>query len=313
MSSAPDKIVYIIAGPTAVGKTSLSIQLAQKLNAEIISADSRQFYRYMDIGTAKVDKQSRRLVPHHFIDILDPDQTYSAGQFSEQARAKIGTILGRGRNVFVVGGSGLYIRALVDGIVELPKRDMQIRKAVEQELLLRGYQDLLSELEKIDHQYAAKLNKNDTQRLVRALEVYRQTGKTFSWWHAQETVHADFKTVFIGLQAPRDLLYERINQRTSAMLEAGLIDEVKHLAALGYGPRLNALQTVGYQEVFQYLDGKLNLSEMESLISRNTRRYAKRQMTWFRAEERMHWFELKHIHQLDALCMDVFEFIRANE
>ncbi len=297
--------VHIIVGPTAVGKTALSLLIAEKRPIEVISADSRQIYRYMDIGTAKVSSEIRRQIPHHFIDICTPDAYYSAGMFGKQARQTVEEIVSRGNIPLVVGGSGLYIRALVDGIFELEARDETVRRQLERRLQNEGLPALYRELHKVDPTYAAKISANDRQRILRSLEVFYVTGKPFSAWHEQKTEPAPFEAVFWGLTAERAALYRRINDRVLRMLQEGLEEEVRHLLEMGYSPQLNALNTVGYKEVIEYLDGIFSRETMIELIQRNSRRYAKRQLTWFRADKRIAWYEIAEERDLEKLAAKI--------
>ena len=302
-------IVPIITGPTASGKTALSLLLAKKLNGEIISADSRQFYKYMNIGTAKVSPEERAAVPHHFIDILEPNEYYSAGMFASDAREKISDLQQKSICPIVVGGSGLYIRALTDGIFEFDTSFESERKILLERVEAEGLHTLYEELKKCDPSYAAKVSSNDKQRITRALEVFLATGRTFSDWHKEKTDPADFEPLFIGLRLEREMLYTRINNRVDQMLEQGLVKEVEHLLAMGFSQELNALNTVGYKEVFAFLDQELTYSEMAELIKRNTRRYAKRQMTWFNAETRMQWHHCPTTAEQQALAKTICSMI----
>ena len=297
--------VHLIVGPTAVGKTALSLLIAEKRAVEIISADSRQIYRYMDIGTAKVSPEVRRQIPHHFIDICLPDEYYSAGMFGKQARQTVEEIVRRGKIPLVVGGSGFYIRALVDGIFELDARDAAVRQQLEARLSEEGLASLYAELQKADPAYAAKISHNDRQRILRSLEVFYVTGKPFSFWHEQKPEPAPFEAVFWGLTAERTTLYRRINERVLRMLQEGLEEEVRGLLEMGYSPELNALNTVGYKEMIDYLNGKISRETMIERIQRNSRRYAKRQLTWFRAESRVHWHEVAEAGDLKEIAQKI--------
>jgi tRNA dimethylallyltransferase len=272
----------ILAGPTGVGKTDLSLELARRMNAEVISADSRQVYRHLDIGTAKVSRDERRAVPHHFIDELDPSEDFSAGVFAERALSRIDDILARGRQPLVVGGSTLYVHGLQEGFSEVPAVDPRIRQAVEADLAVRGSHALYSELARIDPAAAATMDPTKTQRLVRALEVYRATGTPISAFHARrQPQRYHFET--IALLRDRAALYERIDRRVDVMLEAGLLREVHTVVhSLGVAPDANPLRTIGYAEPIAFLRGEISFEEMRRLIQRNSRRYAKRQTTWFR-------------------------------
>lgn len=307
------KKVLFIVGPTAVGKTETAIELARKLDGEIISADSRQIYRYMDIGTAKPTPEQRRQVPHHFIDIKNPDEYYSAGEFSREARQKIHDLLNRGIQPIVVGGSGLYIRALVDGIFEPKVADPEVKERLTREARKKGIQHLHKRLSKIDPETAQRLPATDTQRIIRALEVYELTGKPFSEFLKHSPKPADFTAVFFGLTRERQKLYKRINERVDRMIEEGLVEEVKKLHSMGYGPHLNALRTVGYREVFEYLAGELSYDEMIELIKQHSRNYAKRQLTWFRKEKRIRWLNLEDFKNTEEIVDFIFEKFRTTQ
>ncbi len=295
--------VHFIVGPTAIGKTFLSERIAEKIRVEIISADSRQIYRYMDIGTAKPEKNFRQKVVHHFIDICDPDDYYSAGIFGREARQTIEKIFTDGDALpLVVGGSGFYIKALVDGIFELQTRDELVRQKLEKRLEREGVGQLYAFLQQVDPVYAAKISANDRQRILRALEVYLTTGKPFSSFHAKKPQAADFKPVFWGLDTERKILYRRIENRVERMLKQGLIEEVQLLLNKGFRPELNALNTVGYKEVIQYFNRLLTYEQMVELIKRNSRRYAKRQLTWFRADNRINWYDAEKTANLEKLA-----------
>jgi len=283
--------VPIIVGPTAVGKTELSLMLAEKLPIEVVSADSRQVYRHLDIGTAKVSEQIRHKIPHHMINICDPDEYFSAGMYSRIARKVIDEIHNREKIPVVVGGSGFYISALVDGIFDLEIHDENIRQDLIERAGNEGLDVLYRELQKNDPEYANKISPTDKQRIFRSLEVYLVTGRNFTSWHEEDTYPAQFKPLMFGLTMERAALYQLIEQRVERMLEEGLIDEVRKLIQMGYRPGINALNTVGYKEAFQYLEGQLDFEQMVELIKRNSRRYAKRQLTWFRKDDRIRCIE----------------------
>lgn len=298
----------IVVGPTGVGKSKIALRLAERLGAEIISADSRQIYRFMDIGTAKPSPEEQRRVKHHFIDILYPDQDYSAGDFGQQARAKIESLLAEGRAAIVVGGSGLYIRALIDGFFDPRVAD----KGVREELCLRaerqGLSRLYEELSGVDPDSARRIHPNDRQRILRALEVYRITKRSISsLWRGSRGRVPGFQPVFFGLNRDRKELYARIEERVGRMIEAGLVDEVKGLMQRGYGRNLNSMQTVGYQEILSHLEGECGLEEAIRLIKRNTKRYAKRQLTWFRKDGRIEWTDLKGGDEIEDVAQRLFE------
>jgi tRNA dimethylallyltransferase len=265
-----------------------------QLHAEIVSADSRQVFRRLDIGTAKPTPTEQSIVPHHFIDILNPDQEYSAGMFGLDARRTLEDLAAQGKNAILVGGSGLYIRALLDGFFDGPSKHREVRAKLEERMRSEGPDVLLGELRLVDPEAAARMNTSNTRRIVRALEVHEVTGRSLSAHHRGQNQNRSIRCIQLALLWPRGELYQRIDHRAIAMLEAGLVDEAKELQALGYGPHLNALNTVGYKEVFAHLAGAITEDRMLKLIQQNSRRYAKRQMTWFRADERIHWIPVDH-------------------
>ena len=283
----------MLTGPTGVGKTGLSREIAARLPVEIISADSRQIYRYMDIGTAKASAELRKAIPHHFIDILNPDQDYSAGMFGKEARRCIGEIFRRGNIPLVVGGSGLYIRALLYGFFREDARDLTLREQIKNRLSDIGPQGLHEELGRVDPLAAQKIHPNNTRRVIRALEVSYATGRPITDVQVRNPDPAPFKWLQLGLTMEREALYERINDRVEVMFEAGLIEEVRGILMRGYSREHNALNSVGYKEVIEHFDGDMALDSCKDLIKRNTRRYAKRQLTWFRADENIQWVD-KH-------------------
>jgi len=281
----------ILVGPTAVGKTKISIQLAEKLSAEIVSADSRQIYKGMDIGTAKPSSREMKGVKHHFIDYISPTENFSAGEFGKAARDKILNIREKGKNVVVVGGSGLYLRALLYGMITQELKDDKIREELNGKLKKEGLSVLFQELESVDPELAIWLSVNDTQRILRGLEVYLMSGNKLSDLQKENEIPAPFNYLQIGLRMERKALYERINQRVLQMFDDGLIDEVKGLLKNGYKDS-NALNAVGYNEVVQFLYNEIGKERMIELIQRNSRRYAKRQFTWFNKDRSINWFDL---------------------
>ncbi len=283
----------VIAGPTAAGKTEVALALAHRLPAEIVSADSRQIYRGMDIGTAKPSAAQLGQVPHHFIDIRNPDEWYTAGEYGRAARGVVGEIMRRGKTPIVVGGSGFYLQALLEGFsVALPS-DLRLRAQLQQRLQDEGAPALHRELAQIDPAAAARLHPHDGHRIVRALEVHRLSGVTLTELQQRASEPPAFRYRFFCLTLERHRLYARINRRVLGMLEAGLLEECRQLLARGYSPHLNALQTVGYQEAFQFLNGEISHEEMVTLIQRHTRQYAKRQLTWFRRRPHCEWLEIQ--------------------
>ena len=289
--SADHPTLPVLIGPTAVGKTELSLLLAEKWEAEIVSVDSRQVYRHLDIGTAKPTQTERQRVPHHFIDELELDEPSSAGRFAEAAWIRMAEILTRGRKPLVVGGSTLYLQALLEGIANIPPVDNEIRPTLMHRLDTEGSDALYQELLRIDPQGASRLDATKSQRLVRALEVYYGTGRPWSsFW--TEIKPPPYRFSVSVLTRDRTRLYDRIERRVDAMLEQGLVGEVEELLSRGYSPDLNLLRTIGYREPIQYLHGEIDYAEMVRLIKRNTRRYAKRQLTWFRRNSTHRWIDL---------------------
>lgn len=293
MASSTKPFALILLGPTGAGKTMVALALAKQLAVEIVSADSRQVYRHMDIGTAKPAPAERELAPHHFIDIRNPDEVYSAGQYGQEARVVIETVLKRKKWPLVVGGSGLYLRALLEGFFEPKASNREIQEQLRRRAREEGSLVLHAELTQIDPTSAARLHPNDTHRVVRALEIYYASGRLPSEVRLYNSQPAAFIYRLLGLNLERSELYARVNQRVDSMLVAGLIDECRNLVKMGYSPDLNALQTVGYQEVFQYLRDEISYHRMVELIKQHSRNYAKRQMTWFRKMSGVEWLDVK--------------------
>jgi tRNA dimethylallyltransferase len=291
MSDTVDRVVVIL-GPTGVGKSQVSLKLADILNGEIVSFDSRQIYRYMDVGTAKPTKEERERIPHHFVDIISPDERFTAADYGRQARQVVRQIVKRDRQPIAVGGSGLYLRALTEGFFRGPKADERIRRRLMREAQEFGEPHLFRRLKTVDPEAAERIHSNDLVRMVRALEVYELTGKPISLLQRQ----GDYESfpmwfVRIGLNMERDELYHRIERRVGEMISAGLVEEVKMLKERGFSPKLRALKTVGYQELFAYLDGEVDLHTAIENIKLNTRHYAKRQLTWFKHDKEVVWFD----------------------
>ena len=296
--------IPIIIGPTAIGKTKYAIDLSLKLGAEIISADSMQVYKYMNIGTAKPSREDRRAVPHHMINIVHPDQYFSAGEYSKMAREKINRIVELEKTPIVVGGSGLYIRALVDGLFSEPVISNTIKKRVKTQLDNKGSDYLHRKLKKIDSVAASKIHPNDWRRIIRALEVFLSTGETISSLQSKAKAESiDCQYRIIGLKTERSNLYERIESRVDLMFKKGLVREVKQLMKKGYRDDLLPMQSLGYKEVLEYLNGHYGLDEAKALIKQNTRHFAKRQMTWFNRDSRIKWIETSDIDkEIDLIC-----------
>ncbi|ALD20662.1 tRNA (adenosine(37)-N6)-dimethylallyltransferase MiaA [Hymenobacter sp. DG25A] len=286
-SAAAGPTLLVLAGPTAVGKTALSVRLAQHFSTEIISADSRQFFRELSIGTAKPTPAEMQGVPHHFIDSHSIAEEYNAGRFETETLALLETLFQRHQVVILTGGSGLYLQAVTDGFDVLPPIAPEVRTQIQEELATEGLPALVEHLRLLDPVTYERIDRQNPQRVVRALEVTRGTGQPFSSFHqAGKGVERPFRILKIALTREREELYTRIDQRVDDMLAAGLLDEVKSVEAYQHH---NALQTVGYQEIFGYLRGEYDWEEAVRLLKRNTRRYAKRQLTWLRRDPAYMW------------------------
>jgi len=284
------KKILTILGPTASGKTKVSLEIADKINGEIISADSRQVYRYMDIGTAKPTPEERSRIPHHLLDVVDPDEYFSAADYSNKSLRAIKEVLSRGKEPIVVGGSGLYLRALFKGFFKGPGRDEKLRQQLKEKADKFGAELLYRELKEKDPEAAEKIGPHNLARIIRALEVFELTGEKISYLQKKgEYPSKEFEFIKIGLELDREKLYQRIDQRVEYMICSGLIDEVKSLKIKGYDNLLVPMRTFGYQEILQYLEAKISLEEAKSKIKQNTRHYAKRQLTWFKKEENISW------------------------
>ncbi len=283
-----------LVGPTAVGKTALSVALAQRLGAEIISGDSMQIYRGMDIGTAKITPAEMQGVPHHLIDIRSPDEPFSVAEFRTLVDGLAAEIVGRGRLPMLVGGTGLYVRAVLQEYsFSEQETDYELRERLTAEEATHGAGHLHQRLQEVDPEAAERLHPNDLRRVVRALEVYLTTGVPISATQTAGEAPPRYDDLFIGLTMDRERLYSRIDQRVDLMLQAGLKEEVLDLLTR-YSPKLAAMEAIGYREMVWHLRGLLTLRECAELIRRNTRRFAKRQLTWFRRDERIQWFDLSN-------------------
>ena len=291
-----------IVGPTAVGKTEITIQLAQYLNAEIVSLDSRQIYREMDIGTAKPTLDQRGAVSHHLIDCVDVDQPFSVAEYQRLADAAITQIRERGKRIMAVGGAGLYFRSLIDGLFDGPGADAEIRAKLHREAEEHGNVALHERLHRCDPETADRVHPNNRVKVIRALEVYELTGKPISALQQQwKTNEQRYPFRAFGLNMPREVLYRRIEDRVDQMVEAGLIEEVKGLLDQGYPRNCVAMQSFGYKELIDYLDGKRTLDEAIALLKQNTRRFAKRQLTWFRNDPRIEWLDISQFSSIDGI------------
>ncbi|WP_425640086.1 tRNA (adenosine(37)-N6)-dimethylallyltransferase MiaA [Algoriphagus yeomjeoni] len=293
--------LILVVGPTAVGKTDLCLNLAKKFKTEIVSCDSRQFYREMNLGTAKPSAEELMQVPHHFINSLSIADEYDVRKFEQEALVVLNDLFTKHQVVIMTGGSGLFADAIVDGLDEMPELDPKIRKGIILEYEEKGLAFLQEEIAKNDPEYFEKVDQKNPQRLMRALEIWRGTGKKFSSFRVKSKKERPFQTIKIGLERDREELYSRIDRRMDQMIQTGLFDEADAL----FGKRhLNALQTVGYSEIFGYLEGKYDKEEAVRLLKRNSRRYAKRQMTWFKKDESIHWFSPEMQDDIQAFVED---------
>jgi tRNA dimethylallyltransferase len=300
--------IIVICGPTGIGKTSTAIDTAEAFGGQIISADSMQIYKYMDIGTAKPTASERNRISHHMIDIIKPDESFDAFKFSEAAHDIIFELHSQSTIPFVVGGTGLYIKALIHGLFRAEPVDPDIRNRIKAEAVSKDPILLYRRLEKIDPEAAEKINPNDIYRITRALEMFEMTGKTISTYH-QEHGFCDlpFRVLKIGLNMNRNALYKRIDRRVDTMIAAGLVEEVNGLMENGYSADLKSMQALGYRHIVQYLKGGLAWSEAIRTLKRDTRRYAKRQLTWFRADPAMVWQEPKAAKIIHGLIKKFLE------
>ncbi len=282
--------MVVLLGPTGVGKSRLVIEWAEELGGEIISADSMQVYRYMDIGTAKPTTEEQKRIRHHMIDLVTPDQPFHAGLYRMLARKRIDQLQEMGTPIWVVGGSGLYIRVLTQGLFDHPKIDPEVRKKLKQEAQENGESFLYDRLKKADPKTASRIHPHDLFRILRALEVFDSTGIPISFLREQHRFgDKPYRTLKIGLQTDRETLYRRIEERVDQMIERGFLQEVKDLMERGYGPELKPMQSLGYKQIVQFLTKGMEWAEAVGQIKRDTRRYAKRQWTWFKADPEVYW------------------------
>ena len=285
------KLIAVV-GPTATGKTALAVALARAIDGEIVGADSRQVYRHMDIGTAKPTAEERALVPHHLLDVADPAEPFSLAQYLELATAALEDIWARGGQPLLVGGSGQYVWALLEGwTVPRLAPQRELRRSLEERAAREGAEALHRELARVDPQAAASIDARNVRRVIRALEVYLATGRPISFW--QEKAPPSWDTLILGLTCPRDELYRRIDIRVDGMMEAGLVDEVRGLLAMGYSRELPSMSGIGYREVWQHLAGELDQPVAVARIKTATHRLARQQATWFRRDDpRIRWIDV---------------------
>lgn len=300
--------LVIISGPTATGKTALAIELATRYEAEIVSADSRQVYRYLDIGTAKPTPEQRETAPHHLLDVVNPDEQFDTARFRLLALDAIRDSLRRGKRVLVVGGTGLYLRALTRGLFAGPPADPALRARLYEHEQSEGRGFLHRWLTSVDPEAAARLHPNDTVRLIRALEVSLLTGTPLSQWQREHGFRdRSFATLTVSLVMERETLARRIEQRCRQMVYDGLVEEVRRLWDMGYGPELSPLQTIGYAQVGEMLHGRCGLEDALTQMTRETRRLAKRQLTWLRAEPEVRWFAPTQMREIAEAVEMFFE------
>lgn len=304
--------LFVLIGPTAIGKTSISIKLAENMNGEIISADSMQIYKFMNVGTAKITNDEMKSIPHYMIDIIYPDEEFTVANFRDRANQLIIDINKRNKLPMVVGGTGLYINSLVyDLTFTKVAPNFDIRNRLESLEEKYGSKYLHQELEKIDSISAERINPNDKKRIIRALEIYEVTGRTMSEYNKDfRKPREDNNLIMIGLNMERSILYDRINQRVDIMIQGGLIEEVKNLIAMGYNKELVSMQGIGYKEIISYLEGETKLDETIEMLKRNTRRYAKRQLTWFRRDNRIKWIDINKYDSIEKISETIISYIK---
>lgn len=302
-----ERKVIIISGPTCTGKTRLALLLAEKLNTEIISADSRQIYKYLDIGTAKPSESELKKIKHHFINILEPDEDYNVSRFEKDSLAVIRQMLQRNKIPIVAGGSGLYIKAIVNGIFDTADTDEEFRTQLKNLHKKHGNSYLYEQLKKVDPVSASKMLPQNWKRVMRALEVIHLTGKPI-WQHQQEYKREiDLTFLQYGLLWNRVSLYKNIERRVDKMIEDGLVEEVKNILSRGYSKDLNSLNTVGYKEIIAFLDSQVTLQRAVELIKRNSRRYAKRQITWFNEKKDIVWYTIDEKTSFERLADNIIK------
>lgn len=307
--------LIVVVGPTAVGKTEISVEVAANLDGEVISADSMQVYREMDIGTAKIHKPEMvslngKSIPHHLIDILNPDENFSVADFQVLVRKLISEINKRDKTPLLVGGTGLYINSIIDPYNFTEKEaDFELRKNLYEEAERWGNQYLYDKLLQVDPDTAKKFHPNDLRRIVRALETFYQTGKTISSIQKEHNHQSRYTLIMIGLFYERHILYQRIDQRVDQMIKSGLIEEVDQLLKKGYSPRLKSMQGLGYRQIAAYLTGLITKDEAVYLLKRDTRHFAKRQFTWFKRDKRIKWFNVNDFPKKSLCAEKITEYI----
>ncbi len=305
------KKIIAVVGPTASGKTALAIEIAKRVNGEVVSCDSMQIYRHMDIGTAKPTTEEQKAVPHHMIDIVEPFESFNVADFTAAARQCIDALHNRGKAPVLAGGTGLYADSIIENIVfpdigEAPEFCSEMLRLAETE----GNEAVHTLLAEKDPEAAEKIHPNNLRRVIRALEVCHLTGKTFTEYSREARREAVYDALIFGIDADRQVLYDRINRRVDKMLREGLEDEVRSLAEMGIGRDTTAMQAIGYKELLDYFDGRVTLQEATEKIKMESRRYAKRQMTWFRRNPRINWVKIENDEELLKIFDKCFTFLK---
>ena len=307
------KNVLILAGPTAVGKTATAIEIAKMLDCEIISADSMQIYKHMNIGTAKPTIEEQENIPHYLLDEIEPDEEFSVALFQERAKKLIPEIIGRGKLPFIVGGTGLYVNSILYNMdFTQSESNWEFRRQLEEEARINGNEFLHNKLKQLAPEVAERIHPNNVKRVVRAIEVLSESGENIKDFSLDLTLNEDYNYILIGLTRDREELYERINQRVDIMIRDGLIDEVRGLLQKGYSEDLVAFKGLGYKEVIQFIKGNYSYEEMVDILKRDTRRYAKRQLTWFKRYDFIKWFNISTYPSHEKLIRDIENFIRGH-
>lgn len=304
--------LIILVGPTGIGKTDLSIKLAKFLNCEIISADSMQNYKFMNIGTAKIKDEEKDDIKHYLIDEIYPDEEYNVSKFQQNSEEYIKHIYNNNKIPMIVGGTGLYINSIVyDLDFSNTISNPEFREELNEEAKKYGNEYIFEKLKKVDIVSSERIHKNDTKRIIRALEIYNETGKPMSDFYINFRKHSSkYDIAFIGLTRDRSKLYDRINKRVDIMMQEGLVNEVKDILDMGYNKNLTSLQGLGYKEVIDYLDGKYGLEDAVETLKRDTRRFAKRQLTWFRRDDRIRWFNFEDYESKDVMRNDIIQYVQ---
>lgn len=307
------KNVLIMVGPTAVGKTATAIEIAKMFDCEIISADSMQIYKHMTIGTAKPSQEEQEGIPHHLIDEVSPDEEFSVALFQERTKKLIKEIHNRNRVPFIVGGTGLYINSIIYNMdFTKSESNWELRKELEEEAINYGNEHLHNRLKDMAPDVAERIHPNNVKRVIRAIEIHSDSGENIKDFSNDLKLNDDYNYILIGLTREREELYERINQRVDIMIKDGLIDEVKELLNMGYSEDLVSFKGLGYKEVVQYIKGEYTYDEMIDILKRDTRRYAKRQLTWFRRFDFIKWFNISAYENHEKLINNIEKFIKGH-